>query len=111
MSNSSDPLISIIIPTYNHSRYLGRALQSIYDQTYRNWEAIIIDNHSTDDTCDVVKKFDTGISALQHYDPGGRVLKTRDVIERLVADLPIKFKRCLFCINITRIETKEPTVN
>ena len=58
MSNSSEPLISIIIPTYNHSRYLGRALQSIYDQTYGNWEAIIIDNHSTDDTCDVVKKFD-----------------------------------------------------
>ena len=58
MSNSSDPLISIIIPTYNHSRYLGRALQSVYDQTYGNWEAIIVDNHSTDDTPDVVKKFD-----------------------------------------------------
>lgn len=58
MSNSSEPLISIIIPTYNHSRYLGRALQSIYDQTYVNWEAIIVDNHSTDDTPGVVKKFD-----------------------------------------------------
>jgi glycosyltransferase involved in cell wall biosynthesis len=58
MSISSKPLISIIIPTYNHSRYLGRALQSIHDQTYRNWEVIIVDNHSTDDTFDVVKKFD-----------------------------------------------------
>ena len=58
MRNPSKPLISIIIPTYNHSRYLGRALQSIHDQTYKNWEIIIIDNHSTDNTFDVVKKFD-----------------------------------------------------
>ncbi len=58
MSNSSKPLISIIIPTYNHSRYLGRALQSIYAQTYKNWEIIIVDNHSTDDTFNIVKKFD-----------------------------------------------------
>ncbi len=58
MINSSKPLISIIIPTYNHSTYLARALQSIHDQTYENWEVIIVDNHSTDDTFDVVKKFD-----------------------------------------------------
>lgn len=71
MNNSSDPLISIIIPTYNHSRYLGRALQSIYDQTYGNWEAIIIDNHSTDDTCDVVKKFDDSrVSYLKIHNDG-----------------------------------------
>ena len=71
MTNSSDPLISIIIPTYNHSRYLGRALQSIYDQTYRNWEAIVVDNHSTDDTCDVVKKFDDPrISYLKIHNDG-----------------------------------------
>lgn len=71
MSNSSEPLISIIIPTYNHARYLGRALQSIFDQTYGNWEAIIIDNHSTDDTPNVVKKFyDTRVRYFKIHNDG-----------------------------------------
>ena len=68
MSNSSKPLISIIIPTYNHSRFLGRALQSIYDQTYKNWEIIIVDNHSTDDTFNIVKKFDEKIVIKTYID-------------------------------------------
>ena len=44
------PLVSIIIPTYNHAIYLKKALKSIIDQSYNNWEAIIIDNHSDDNT-------------------------------------------------------------
>ncbi len=71
MINSSKPLISIIIPTYNHSTYLARALQSIHDQTYRNWEVIIVDNHSTDDTFDVVKKFgDPRVSYMKIHNDG-----------------------------------------
>jgi len=79
MNNSSDPLISIIIPTYNHSRYLGRALQSIYEQTYGNWEAIIVDNHSTDDTYDVVKRFvDPRVSYLKIHN-GGIIAASRNM--------------------------------
>lgn len=51
------PLISVVIPSYNHGRYLGRALQSVLDQTYTNWEVIIIDNHSTDNTEEVIATF------------------------------------------------------
>jgi len=51
------PLVSIVIPTYNHANYLRKALQSVLDQTYKNWEAIVIDNHSTDDTKKVINKF------------------------------------------------------
>jgi len=57
MNNFSAPLISVIIPTYNHSNYLSRALQSVCDQTYFNWEAIVIDNNSTDDTNTVIGSF------------------------------------------------------
>ncbi len=56
MTNS--PLISIVIPTYNHAHYLGLALQSVVDQTYTNWEVIVIDNHSADNTESIVLSFD-----------------------------------------------------
>ena len=51
------PLVSIVIPTYNHANYLSKALQSIVDQTYTNWEAIIIDNHSLDDTEKLINQY------------------------------------------------------
>ena len=57
MINKTNILVSIVIPTYNHSIYLNRALKSIINQTYKNWEVIIIDNHSTDNTSEVVANF------------------------------------------------------
>lgn len=57
MIDEETPLVSVIIPTYNHGRYLGRALQSVIDQTFTNWEVIVIDNHSTDNTDEVVASF------------------------------------------------------
>ena len=60
------PLVSVVIPTYNHGHFLGRALQSVLDQTYTNWEAIVIDNHSTDNTDEIVQSFtDPRISLLK----------------------------------------------
>lgn len=57
MAHEAPPLFSVVIPTYNHGEYLGRCLQSLLDQTCTNWEAIVVDNHSTDDTEDVVNSF------------------------------------------------------
>lgn len=79
MSNLSKPLISIIIPTYNHSRYLGRALQSIHDQKYENWEVFIVDNHSTDDTFNVVKKFDDPRVNYLKIHNGGIIAASRNM--------------------------------
>ncbi|WP_020395548.1 glycosyltransferase family 2 protein [Thiolinea disciformis] len=71
MSSTDKPLISVIIPTYNHAQYLGRALQSVLDQTYSNWEAIVIDNHSTDHTDDVLSSFnDSRIIVLKIHNNG-----------------------------------------
>jgi len=52
-----NPLVSVIMPTYNHAQFLGRALQSVLDQTYPHWEALVIDNHSQDHTDDVIDSF------------------------------------------------------
>ena len=57
MTGSASPLVSIVIPTYNHAHYLSDALQSVFDQSYTNWEVIVIDNHSSDDTDAVMARF------------------------------------------------------
>ena len=55
MNNS--PLVSIVIPTYNHAPMLQRALATVVEQTYQNWNAIVVNNFSTDNTLEVVAAF------------------------------------------------------
>lgn len=51
------PLVSIILPTYNGARYIGRAIKSVQAQTYTSWELIIIDDGSTDTLKEVAESF------------------------------------------------------
>ncbi len=52
------PLISIIIPTYNRAYILPRAIGSVLNQTYSNWELIIVDDGSTDTTKELIESYD-----------------------------------------------------
>jgi len=51
-------LISIILPTYNGSRFIRDSIESIIKQTYKNWELIIVDDCSTDDTLTILKEYE-----------------------------------------------------
>jgi GT2 family glycosyltransferase len=51
------PKYSIILPCYNHARYVGAAIESILAQTLGNWELLIVDDGSTDDSADVIQDF------------------------------------------------------
>jgi glycosyltransferase involved in cell wall biosynthesis len=64
-------LVSVVIPTYNHAHVLKQALQSVIDQTYACWEAIVVDNHSSDNTDAVVASFaDPRITLLKIHNEG-----------------------------------------
>jgi glycosyltransferase involved in cell wall biosynthesis len=52
-----NPLVSVIIPTYNQADLLQKALQSVINQTVLDWEAIVIDNFSNDNTKEIVESF------------------------------------------------------
>ena len=51
------PLVSIIIPNYNHAQYLDERIQSVLKQTYQNFEVIILDDKSTDNSLEVINKY------------------------------------------------------
>ena len=63
--------VSVIIPTYNHAKFLAKAIKSVLDQTYTNFEIIVIDNHSTDNTNEVVNSFnDARLKLLKVHNNG-----------------------------------------
>lgn len=52
-----DGLVSIIMPSWNTGRFIAESIQSVLNQTYTNWELLIVDDCSTDNTDDVVASF------------------------------------------------------
>jgi glycosyltransferase involved in cell wall biosynthesis len=51
------PRVSIVIPSYNHERFVGRAIESAFAQTYQNFEIVITDDASTDGSVDVLSSY------------------------------------------------------
>lgn len=56
-SNNKEPLVSVIIPAYNASKYIRECVESIIGQTYENIEIIIIDDKSTDNTLEIAEEY------------------------------------------------------
>ena len=54
---SNKPLVSIITPSYNVSKYIGAAIDSVLAQTFSDWELLITDDGSTDNTCEIVEQY------------------------------------------------------
>lgn len=58
MTGSFAPKVSVIMNCLNAEKYLRQAIESVYAQTYANWEIILLDNASTDRTAEIAKSFD-----------------------------------------------------
>ena len=108
---SSFPIVSVVIPTYNREQFLSRALMSVVDQSFTRWEAIVVDNHSQDNTDEVIQNFkDSRIKLFKIHNRGiiaaSRNLGVREACGEWVAFLdsddwwsPIKLERSLQFLN------------
>lgn len=57
LDNNKFPLVSVIIPTYNSAKYIEEALRSVFNQTFQDFEIIVIDDGSTDNTGKILEKY------------------------------------------------------
>jgi len=81
------PTISVVIPLYNKGQYIARAVNSVLSQSYQNFEVIIVDDGSTDDGADNVRKIlDTRIRIIQQKNQGVSAARNKGV-EEAEADL------------------------
>mgnify|MGYP001064110202 CR=1 FL=1 len=64
------PKVSVIIPTYNHACYLPEAIESVLDQTYRDFEVIVVDDGSSDNTQEVVTRFGVQVIYIHQENRG-----------------------------------------
>jgi glycosyltransferase involved in cell wall biosynthesis len=71
-------LVSIIVPTFNRGHLIGETIHSVIDQSYTNWELIIVDDGSTDDTQKRVKEFKDKRIQLHYVDHSGVLGKVRN---------------------------------
>jgi glycosyltransferase involved in cell wall biosynthesis len=76
---SKAPLITVVIPTYNHALYLGEAITSVFNQTYTNWELLVIDNHSSDDTDKVLAEFSNLRMSVFKVNNNGSIALSRNI--------------------------------
>lgn len=74
----NDILFSIILPTYNRVRLIDKAIKSVIDQDYKNWELIIIDNYSNDNTEEVIKNFSDERISYNKFKNDGIIAKSRN---------------------------------
>lgn len=73
------PLVSVIIPTFNRAGIIGKAIQSVFDQTYTNTEIIVVDDGSADETPEVLAKYGNHIRVFRQANAGPSAARNRGV--------------------------------
>lgn len=68
---ASDPQVSVIIPTFNSGLFLPETLESVFAQTYTNYEIILVDDGSTDNTREIASRYHERVRYLHQHNSGG----------------------------------------
>ena len=77
-SSSHAATVSVVVPTFNHATFLNQALQSIIEQSHQNWEAIIVNNFSTDDTLQIIESFNEPRFKVVNFQNNGVIAASRN---------------------------------
>ena len=82
-----NPLVTIILTTYNRAHLIGETLDSIIHQTYKNWNCIIIDDNSIDNTYQVVSKYLNKDKRIKYHLKEGEYVKGLSASRNMGMDL------------------------
>ena len=119
------PEVSVVIPAYNSARFIGEALQSVFDQTFKDYEIIVVDDGSTDSTKQVIDRYGNKIRYVFQQQGGqakARNRGIRDSLGRFIAFLdaddvwlPLKLEKqvCMFhrCSELAMVFTENSIFN
>ncbi|WP_397599757.1 glycosyltransferase family 2 protein [Silvanigrella sp.] len=76
---NNNPLISVVIPTFNHAHLIKKCIKSVINQTYQNFEILIINNFSQDNTIEVIDSFKDERIKIYNYKNDGIIAKARNL--------------------------------
>ena len=68
--NLHDDLVSVVIPVYNSEKFLGKSIESVLNQTYKNIEIIVVDDGSNDNSLKILKKYSDRIKIIHQSNQG-----------------------------------------
>jgi len=77
--NNEKISFSVIIPTYNHARFINKCLDSLKSQTYSNWEAIIVNNFSEDNTIELINAYNDNRIKIVNFKNNGIIAASRNI--------------------------------
>ena len=82
---SSKPLVSVLMPAYNASEYIEEAIKSVLEQTYTNFELLILDDCSTDNTLDIITKYENKDSRIKVFrnESNQKIVRSRNKLFEL----------------------------
>jgi len=69
-NNSVNPLVSVIIGNYNYAKFIAEAIDSVLNQTYKNFELIVVDDGSTDNSREIIESYGDKLTAIYQKNGG-----------------------------------------
>jgi glycosyltransferase involved in cell wall biosynthesis len=82
----TNPLVSIMMPAYNAEQFIGEAIESVLSQTYTNWELVIVNDGSTDDTATIASSYRDPRIKLVHQSNGGESVARNTALDHMQGD-------------------------
>jgi glycosyltransferase involved in cell wall biosynthesis len=84
-------LVSVVMPVYNAAPYLREAIQSMFDQTYPNWELIAVDDGSTDNSWEILQSYSDPRIKIFQRENGGQCAATNTGLQHISGDYVLFF--------------------